>query len=66
MQKLILAEFSLANPGTNTKNSELFALMAYYDFWDKPGKPLGFDSVKQSLLALLISTKQLSAEKRTK
>jgi hypothetical protein len=52
MQKLVQAEFSLANAGSVTKNSELFALMAHYDFWDKPGKPLGFDSVKQSLLAL--------------
>jgi superfamily II DNA or RNA helicase len=52
MQKLVQAEFSLANAGSDTKNSELFALMAHYDFWDKPGKPLGFDSVKQSLLAL--------------
>jgi superfamily II DNA or RNA helicase len=52
MQKLVQAEFSLANAGLNIKNSELFALMAHYDFWDKPGKPLGFDSVKQSLLAL--------------
>ena len=52
MQKLVQAEFSLANAGSDTKNRELFALMAHYDFWDKPGKPLGFDSVKQSLLAL--------------
>ncbi len=52
MQKLVQTEFSLANTGSDTKNSELFALMAHYDFWDKPGKPLGFDSVKQSLLAL--------------
>ena len=52
MQKLVRAEFSLANAGSDTKNNELFALMAHYDFWDKPGKPLGFDSVKQSLLAL--------------
>jgi len=52
MQKLVQAEFSLANAGSDIKNSELFALMAHYDFWDKPGKPLGFDSVKQSLLAL--------------
>jgi len=52
MQKLVQAELSLANAGSDIQNSELFALMAHYDFWDKPGKPLGFDSVKQSLLAL--------------
>jgi hypothetical protein len=52
IQSLIQAKFSLSSTKANTKHSELFALMAHYDFWDKPGKSLGFNDVKQSLLAL--------------
>lgn len=60
MQTLVQADFCLDNTETiinqsakqKIKHSEAFSLIAHYDFWDKPGKPLGFDNLKQSLLAL--------------
>lgn len=60
MQTLVQAEFSLTNAEAiikqrakqTAKYSQAFSLMAHYDFWDKPGTQLGFDNIKQSLLAL--------------
>lgn len=58
IQKLVAADFSLtkAKPSLKTIYSadhiELFALMMHYDFWDKAGDKLGFESLEQSLLAL--------------
>ena len=56
MQTLVQVDFCLDSAVLENKHlakhSEAFALMAHYDFWDKPGKPLGFDNLKQSLLAL--------------
>lgn len=37
---------------TSGSQQQLFALMCHYDFWDKPGAQLGFESLTQSLQAL--------------
>ena len=66
IQKLVEADFSLASARSNLKTTysadhiELFALMMHYDFWDKAGDKLGFESLEQSLLSL--KNTQLLAE----
>ena len=37
---------------SSQKHQKLFALMSHYDFWDKTGKQLGFNSLTESLAAL--------------
>jgi len=46
----------LKNDGTWDQTNEIqnqCALMAHYDFWQKPGKDFGFDSLEESLAALV-------------
>ncbi|MFC1518499.1 DUF3427 domain-containing protein [Pseudomonadota bacterium] len=44
-----LCESNFHNHSTNER---LLALMCHYDFWDKTGKSAGFNTLKDSLLAL--------------
>ncbi|WP_076538060.1 DUF3427 domain-containing protein [Shewanella sp. UCD-KL21] len=44
-----LCESNFHNHSTNDR---LLALMCHYDFWDKTGKSAGFNTLKDSLLAL--------------
>jgi hypothetical protein len=66
IQKLVAADFSLAKAKSSLKTMysaghiELLSLMMHYDFWDKSGDKLGFESLEQSLLAL--KNTQLLAE----
>lgn len=54
----------LSNNGKWNRLNEIenqFALMAHYDFWQKPGKEFGFTSLEESLSAL-VRDKCLKAE----
>ena len=42
----------------SAERQQLFALMCHYDFWDKTGKQLGFDSLTESLSVLKNATLQ--------
>ncbi len=42
----------------SAERQQLFALMCHYDFWDKTGKQLGFDSLTESMSALKNTTLQ--------
>ncbi|MBF0408887.1 MAG: DUF3427 domain-containing protein [Candidatus Riflebacteria bacterium] len=47
---------NLMNGGKWNCNDEIekqFAIMTHYDFWQKPGKELGFSSLEESLKALI-------------
>lgn len=43
---------NINSSNATTNNLPLLLLMAHYDFWDKPGKLLGFSDVKENLFAL--------------
>ena len=51
--KLCQNNFVLSENEINDKQVKLFALMCHYDFWDQAGSKLGFDSLSQSLQALI-------------
>ncbi|MFT7680907.1 MAG: superfamily II DNA or RNA helicase [Moritella dasanensis] len=50
--KLCNNNFTFSEKDNSDKQFQLFALMCHYDFWDKSGPTLGFDSLSQSLQAL--------------
>lgn len=53
--KICVNNFSL-NKNALSQQEKLFTLMVHYDFWDKAGKHLGFDSLSESLNKLQNST----------
>jgi len=52
LHQLVQADFSLSTVANANKDTQLFSLMCHYDFWDKAGGTLGFDTLEQSITAL--------------
>jgi len=50
--KLCQNNFILSESEINNKQAQSFALMCHYDFWDRAGPTLGFNSLSKSLQAL--------------